>query len=188
LTWSPGSKRALPGKAAYDSDGNDAHNAVAVRVADNISNFMAGAGEDAVANIFSSVQSRCIDLMAGGAGEMVFFGDAPPLFTASDLLSADALAGIICRNPASRAAFIEHAYQEALAIVEANKPVVLALANALIDHPERTLNSIEIDQCIAATLDREAKNDEVERRTKWASAIANAAEFAAGATPPDWVK
>jgi hypothetical protein len=28
--------------------------------------------------------------------------------------------------------------------VEANKPVVLALANALVDHPERTLNSTEI--------------------------------------------
>jgi len=34
-------------------------------------------------------------------------------------------------------------------VIEANKPVVLALANALIDHPLRTLNSVEIDQCIA---------------------------------------
>jgi hypothetical protein len=35
-----------------------------------------------------------------------------------------------------------------LAIIEANKPVAIALANALIDDPERMLNSVEIDQCI----------------------------------------
>jgi hypothetical protein len=52
LTWSSGSKRALRGKAAYDSDGNDAHDAVAVRVADNVSQFMTGAGEDAASDIF----------------------------------------------------------------------------------------------------------------------------------------
>jgi hypothetical protein len=109
-----------------------------------------------------------------------FSRDAPPMFMTSDVLSANALAGIICRGPASRAAFIEHAYQEALAIIEANKPVVLALANALIDHPERTLNSVEINQCIADTLNRKARKAEVDRRAKWASAIANAAAFTAG--------
>jgi hypothetical protein len=177
LTWSSGSKRALRGKAAYDSDGSDAHDAVAVRVADNVSQFMTGAGEDAVADIYSIVQAQVIDLMAGGAGEMVFFGDAPPKFMASDMLSASALAGIICRSPSSRAAFIEHAYQEALAIIEGNKPVVLALANALIDHPERTLNSVEIDQCIADTLDHEARRVEGARRTKWAIVLQSAADL-----------
>jgi ATP-dependent Zn protease len=55
-------------------------------------------------------------------------------------------------SDASRASFVEHCYQEALAIIEENKPVVLALAQALIDHPERTLNSKEIDAVIAKTL------------------------------------
>jgi hypothetical protein len=58
-------------------------------------------------------------------------------------------ARIICRTDASRAAFIEHCYQEAFAIIEESKPVVLALAQALIDHPERTLNAAEIDAVIA---------------------------------------
>jgi hypothetical protein len=52
------------------------------------------------------------------------------MFMASDVLSANAIAGIICRSPASRAALIEHCYLENLAIIEASKPVVLALANA----------------------------------------------------------
>jgi hypothetical protein len=180
LTWSPGSKRALRGKAAYDSDGNDAHDAVAVRVADNVSQFMTGAGETALSEIYSIVQAHVIDLMAGGAGEMVFLGDAPPMYMASDLLSANALAGIICRSSASRASFIEHAYQEALVIIETNKPVVLALANALIDHPERTLNSIEIDQCIAGALDRKARKVEAKRRVDWIKVVENATDFAAG--------
>jgi hypothetical protein len=180
LTWSTGSKRALCGKAAYDSDGNDAHDAVAVRVADNVSQFMTGAGEDAAADIYSIVQARVIDLMAGAAGEMVFLGDTPPKFMTSDVISANALAGIICRSPASQASFIEFCYQEALAIIEANKPVVLALANALIDHPERTLDSIEIDQCIADTLDRETSKVEAKRRVDWIKVVENATDFAAG--------
>ena len=60
---------------------------------------------------------------------MVFLGDAPPMFMASDSLSANAIAGIVCSTPASVAAFVEHAYQEALAIIEQSKPVVLVLAN-----------------------------------------------------------
>jgi hypothetical protein len=179
LTWGPGSKRALRGKAAYDGDGSAVHDAVAVRVADSISRFMTGPGEDGVADIFSGVRARVIDLMAGGAGEMIFLGDAPPMFMASDVLSANAIAGVICRTPASIAAFIEHAYQEAMAIVEANKPVVRALARALIDHPEKTLNGVEIDQVIAETLYGEASKVEGERRARWRLTEQNAAAFAA---------
>jgi hypothetical protein len=112
--------------------------------------------EPRVVDIFSSVQARVIDLMGGGAGEMVFLGDAPPTFMVSDLLSTNAIAGIVCSNPASIAAFVEHCYQGALAIIEQNKPVVLALARALINHPERTLNCAETDQVIMQALVAEA--------------------------------
>jgi hypothetical protein len=104
-----------------------------------------GPGEtrDGVRDIFSTVQGRVIGMMGGGAAEMAILGDSPSLFIESDVYNANAIAGIICRSDASRAAFLEHAYQEALAIIEENKPVVLALAQALIDHPERTLNAAE---------------------------------------------
>ena len=65
-----------------------------------------------------------------------------------------AIAWIICRTDASRPSFIEHCFQEALALIEENKPVVLAIAQALTDHPERTLNAAEIHAVIAQTLVR----------------------------------
>jgi hypothetical protein len=71
---------------------------------------------------------------------------SPPRFIESDVYSANAITGIICRTDASRSAFIEHCYQEALAIIEENKPVMLALAQALIDHPERTLTVAGLSQ------------------------------------------
>ncbi len=167
------------GKATHDDAGNDAFDAVAVEVATNISRYMPGSGEsrDDVADIFSSVQARVIGLMGGGAAEMAILGDSPPRFIESDDMSANAIAGIICRTDASRSAFIEHCYQEALAIIEQNKPVVLALAQALIDHPERTLSSKEIDGVIAKTLEREARAAEQARRAAWQRTVENAASF-----------
>jgi hypothetical protein len=184
LTWGPESTRALRGEAAHDDASNDAFDSVAVEVATNISQYMPGPGEsrDDVADVFSSVQARVIGLMGGGAAEMAIFGDSPPRFIESDVMSANVIAGIICRTDASRAAFIEHCYQEALAIIEENKPVVLALAQALIDHPERTLNAAEIDAVIAETLELEARAAEQARRAAWGRTVENAASFTTSLT------
>jgi hypothetical protein len=65
-----------------------------------------------------------------------------------------------------------------LAGVEQNKPVVLALAQELIDHPERTLNGDEIDTVISQTLAHEARETESARRAAWRRTIKNAASFA----------
>jgi hypothetical protein len=88
-----------------------------------------------------------------------------------------AIAWIICRSDASRASFLEHAHQEALAIIEENKPVVLALAQALIDHPEFTLNAAEIGGVIALTLARQALASEQERRAAWRQVTDRVAEI-----------
>jgi hypothetical protein len=88
-----------------------------------------------------------------------------------------AIAGIICRSDASRSSFIEHCYQEALAIIEENKPVVLAVAQALIDHPERTLNAAEIDAMIAQTLARQPLAAEEGRRAAWRQVTERVAEI-----------
>jgi hypothetical protein len=176
LTWAPGSKRARRGKAAFDDD--DDVTAVAVRVADKISKSMPGPGEPRSDDVFAAVQAETINLVAGGAAEMVVLGDAPPQFIASDMRSANTVAGIICHTPASRAAFIEHCYQEALAIIEQNKSVVLALARALIDHPQRTLNGIEIDEVIARALATRAAEAERNRRRDWQARTESAALLA----------
>jgi hypothetical protein len=88
-----------------------------------------------------------------------------------------AIAWIICRTEVSRPSFIEHCYQEALAIIEENKPVLLALAQALIDHPERTLNAAEIDAVIAQMLARQALAGEQNRRAAWRQLTERVAEI-----------
>jgi hypothetical protein len=59
---------------------------------------------------------------------------------------------------------LEHCYQEALALIEGHKSLVIALAQALIDHPEQTFNSGEIDAVIALTLAREGLAQDRARR------------------------
>jgi hypothetical protein len=115
--------------------------------------------------------------MGGGAAEMAILGDSPPRYIESDVYSANAIAGIICRTDTSRSAFIEHCYQAALAIIEENKSVVLALAQALIEHPKWTLNGNEINAVIAETLAREARAAEQARRAAWQRTVENAASF-----------
>ena len=56
--------------------------------------------------------------------------------------------------------------------------MVLALAQALIDHPERTLSSKEVDAVIAKTLEREARAAEQARRAAWQRTVENATSFA----------
>jgi hypothetical protein len=179
MTWGPESLRAKRGKAACDDAGNDAFDAVAVQVAENISRYLPGPGEsrDGVHDIISTVQGRVIGMMGGGAAEMAILGDSPPRFIESDVYSANAIAGIICRTDASRSAFIEHCYQEALALIEENKPVLLALAQALTDHPKRTLNAAEIDAVILQTLAREALAAEQARRAAWRQVTERVAEI-----------
>ena len=55
--------------------------------------------------------------------------------------------------------------------------MVLALAQALIDHPERTLGGKEIDAVITETRAREARAAEQARRAAWQRTVENAASF-----------
>jgi len=59
---------------------------------------------------------------------------------------------------------------------------VLALAQALIDHPERTLNAAEIDVVIAQTLACQALAAARARRAAWQRTVENAANFTASLT------
>lgn len=88
-----------------------------------------------------------------------------------------------CAAPrASVGAFVEHAYQEAFAIIEENKSVVIALVHALIDHPDWTLNSDEINASIVRALALKALADKMERRARWVGV-----EKTWPAFRPDWI-
>jgi hypothetical protein len=134
--------------------------------------------ESDVDGVFASVQRGVIAMMGGCAAEMAFLGD-PPMYIAGDVPNANWMAEMVCRTSASVAAFVEHGYQEALAIVEQNKAVVRALACALVQHPDWTLNAIEIDQVISDTVYTEARKAEIARRADWHHVETNAATFAA---------
>jgi hypothetical protein len=125
------------------------------------------------------VRQAVIALMAGYAAETVFLRDTKPKYIAYDVPQARRLAGFVCRNMASILAFMEHGYQEAQELVEQHKDVVQAIAQALIDHPKRTLDSVEIDAVIAPVLAAQAAADEHKRRADWRCVENNAAEFAA---------
>jgi hypothetical protein len=54
---------------------------------------------------------------------------------------------------------------------------VFALTQALIDHPERTLNAAEIDAVIAQTLAQQALAAEQGRRASWRHVTERVAEM-----------
>ena len=64
--------------------------------------------------------------------------------------------------------------------VEQHKAVVVAIAQALIDHPKRTLEGAEIDAVIAPVLAANAAADGRKRRADWIAVLENAGAFAAG--------
>ena len=55
--------------------------------------------------------------------------------------------------------------------------LVLAVARALIDHPERTLTGAEVDTIIAKTIADEALTAKRLRRERWQQVVANTAAF-----------
>jgi hypothetical protein len=114
-----------------------------------------GEDRSSVSDVFANVYGQCIELTAHRCGifqahrRLELYDDLAnrgirtanvPLVPGIPLphqlehlskplvvsLTANALARIICRTGASRAAFIAHCYQEALAITEEHKLVVLA--------------------------------------------------------------
>jgi hypothetical protein len=133
-----------------------------------------------VRSLFSDAQSAVITMMGGGASEMALLGDFPPRFMGSDPPNASGIASMFCRTDASVLAFIEHCYQESLAIIEEYKTVVSAIAQALIDHPKRTLDSAEIDAVIVSAVAAKAVADKIERRERWQRVERSAADFAVG--------
>jgi hypothetical protein len=163
------------GECAGRTWGAQGAHAAAVWNADSISHHDISRHGD-VGDIFFIVQKAVIGLMGGCAAEMVCL-DGPPKYIASDVPSANRLAGLVCRNMASVAAFIEHGYQEAQELVEQHKTVVQAIAQALIDHPKRTLDSAEIDAVIAPVLAAQAAADEHKRRADWIAVLENANTF-----------
>jgi hypothetical protein len=131
-------------------------------------------------DIVAHAHHRVVELMGGTAAETLLHADDPPWEPKSDLRQARALAILVCTSEPSIEAFITYGFEEAMAIIERHRGLVLAMARALIDHPERTLNAAEIDAVISQTLAREALAAEQARRAGWRRTL----ESATSAPPP----
>ena len=142
-----------------------------------ISGLTPGPGEPRTkaAEVFAHVHVRGVDLMAWTAAELLLHTEGPPWHAHSAIRQARSLASIICSSEAAIDAYLKFAAEEAKAIIVQHRAAVLAVAEALIIH--RTLNSTQIDNIIATAMAREIMRIEIERRKKWATISANAAEI-----------
>jgi hypothetical protein len=116
-------------------------------------------------------------LMAGTAAETLLHADDPPWEPKSDLLQAQSLASLVCSSPGAVDALLTFGFEEAMALIREHKVLVLAVARALIDHPERTLTGAEVDTIIAKTIADEALTAKRLRRERWQQVVANTAAF-----------
>jgi hypothetical protein len=164
LTWGPTYVR---------SELNDSNEPVP-DLCSKIAHLMPGPGESraAVADIVANSHYRVIELLAGTAAETVLYQDDPPWDAVSDLRQARAYAKLICSETAVEA-FLAFAMQEAIAIINEHRALVLAIATALAENPHRTLFGIEIDDVIARTVASEKLAIEKLRRARWAVVLAS---------------
>ncbi|MBN9039843.1 MAG: hypothetical protein J0H38_01030 [Rhizobiales bacterium] len=171
LTWGP----ANPGTKLSNADGD----AAAPKLVETIGPMMPGPGEarDAVADVFANVHISAIELMAGTAAETILHTDNPPWDAVSDVVKCKTLATLICSSERSIEQFMIFAFEEAVALINRHRAVVLAIAQALIDHPAHTLNAAEIDAAIASAVSRENQQAEFARREQMTRAAQSAARF-----------
>lgn len=173
LTWGPKSE-PTPDKMMLSADDREVGD-----LATMVGHLMPGPGESRqeVPEIYSHVHRHVVELMAGTAAETVLHTDDPPLHAASDERRARSLASLICSSERSIDAYLAAGLEEAIAIVARHRYAVQAIAQALIHHPDRTLDAAEIDAVIAEAVSREALGVEHERRAGWRQTAANAAHF-----------
>jgi cell division protease FtsH len=109
--------------------------------------LMSGIGDDrsGIAVDLQRAHYHVLELLAGVEAERLFGGAMLPN-TEHDLEEATAIAGLICRSPASVDAYLAFARVEATALLTDHSAVVLAVADALIWH--RTLSGEQIDDIL----------------------------------------
>lgn len=137
---------------------------------------MPKAGEDhgAIADVFASVYSYCIELMAGRVAERILMREeaAPPI---DDLRQARQLALLICKSEQAIDTFIEHCDVSARDLLKPYGDVLIVLSTVL--RIRRRLDGTEIDQIILDVETRKALAIEHRRRNDWRERELSAARF-----------
>jgi hypothetical protein len=110
-------------------------------------------------------QNNCIELVAGECAELILHPDLDPLGAKHDFVEADAFARIAVAAQPAVAALIQYCRAEATALLTANRDILDALVEALIERG--TLDGAEVDAIIADAVAARAAKAEGVRRTDW---------------------
>jgi hypothetical protein len=127
------------------------------------------------AEVYVRSLNNIIALVAGEAAELLLHPDLPPLGTQHDFIEAAAFAKLtVFASPAVKA-LTNYAAVEAQALLTANRDMVDALVEALIETGE--LSGGRVDAIISETVTARAVAAETARRVDWKARQANAASF-----------
>ncbi|MGA7994793.1 MAG: hypothetical protein WCA28_07765 [Bradyrhizobium sp.] len=93
------------------------------------------------------LQVNVVELVAGTQAEVIFFPHLPPLDARHDEVEAAALASAICcATPDATEALVRYAKAEAVGLIEQNRDIITALADALVSR--KTLYADDISAII----------------------------------------
>jgi hypothetical protein len=156
---------------AFTNGGGDASH-----VRETLAPLMPKPGEDrnAISDIFGSVYSQCIELMAGRTAERMLL-EREPVAPLDDLRQARELTMLICTSEKSIETFIAHCDVAAWDLLLPYGDVVMTLSIVL--RIKRTLDGQEIDKIIADLQAQKALVVERGCRKRWQRVIENAAAF-----------
>jgi hypothetical protein len=117
-------------------------------------------------------ETLIIELVVGTVGEVVALPDVEPLSAEHDLIEARALAGVVSFAVEPFLAFCQ---AEAKVILSANRDVLLALADRLVERG--TLSGEEVDEVIGEAVASRLIVAEHQRRADWRRRERNAQAF-----------
>jgi hypothetical protein len=124
-------------------------------------------GEDrsSVSDVYASVYSQCVELMAGRAAEAMLLSDGDPEPPLGDLRQARELALLFCKSDEAIETFIEHCDVAARDLLTPYGDLLMVLSILL--RIRRTLDGAEIDKIIWEFEARKALGMEQRRRAEW---------------------
>jgi hypothetical protein len=123
-------------------------------------------------------QNNVIALVAGECAESLLYPDLPSLGATHDFVEADAFARVaVAAQPAVKA-LVAYCRAEATALLTANRDMVDALVEALIEVGE--LSGERVDEIISECVSVRSAETERQRRIGWKTCENNAAIFLKG--------
>jgi hypothetical protein len=121
------------------------------------------------------LQHSIVELLGGQLAELLLFPDLAPLGAVHDFVEATAFAKVAVAASPSVEALINYCESEARALLTANRDIIEALVEALVE--AGTLDGEQVDTVIARQIALRSIETERQRRDDWRRCELSAAEF-----------